>query len=56
MKNNDFAVFILTHGRPNKVYTLQALQKCGYTGKTYFVIDNEDKTAKEYYKNYGTEN
>ena len=53
MKNKDFAVFILTHGRPDNVITLQTLQKCGYTGKLYLIIDNEDKTAEQYYQNFG---
>tara|TARA_R110002020_G_scaffold106714_1_gene248237 strand:+ start:1011 stop:1871 length:861 start_codon:yes stop_codon:yes gene_type:complete len=50
--NKKFAIFILTHGRPNKVLTYRALKKQGYTGKIYIIIDNEDKTAKEYYKNF----
>lgn len=53
---DDFVVFILTHGRPDKVHTLKTLKKCGYTGKTILVIDNEDKTAQEYYDKYGKEN
>jgi len=50
---NNFCVFILTHGRPNNVVTYDSLKKFGYTGKVYIVIDNEDKTAKEYYKKFG---
>lgn len=53
--NDNFAVFILSHGRPNNVITLNTLKKCGYTGKWYIVIDNEDSTADEYYKNFGGE-
>lgn len=53
--NEKFAVFILSHGRPNKVITLNTLKKCGYTGEWYIVIDNEDDTAEEYYKNFGRE-
>lgn len=53
--NDNFAVFILSHGRPNNVITLNTLKKCGYTGKWYIVIDNEDSTADEYYKNFGEE-
>lgn len=53
--NDNFAVFILSHGRPNNVITLNTLKKCGYTGKWYIVIDNEDSTADEYYKNFGKE-
>lgn len=50
---NDFCVFILTHGRPDNVYTYNALIRAGYTGKIYIIIDNEDKTADEYYKIFG---
>ena len=53
---DDFVVFILTHGRPEKVYTLSALEKAGYTGKVILVIDNEDKTADRYYELYGRDN
>lgn len=56
MENKDFAVFILTHGRPNNVKTLNTLKKCGYTGKIYFIVDNEDKSIEQYQKNYGIEN
>lgn len=56
MENKDFAVFILTHGRPNNVKTLNTLKKCGYTGKIYFIVDNEDKTIEQYQKNFGIEN
>ena len=51
--NDDFAVFILTHGRANNVITYRSLQRAGYTGKVYIIIDNEDKQAPEYYKTYG---
>ena len=52
--NSDrFAVFILTHGRPNKVITYNTLRRQGYTGDVYIIIDNEDKTADEYRKRFG---
>jgi len=54
MKNNDnFCAFILSHGRPNNVKTYKTLLRSGYTGKIFIVIDTEDKTADEYYKNFG---
>ncbi|WP_294348455.1 hypothetical protein [Prosthecochloris sp.] len=53
MKNRDFAVFILTHGRPNNVITYKSLQKHGYTGKVFIVIDNEDKSADQYREIFG---
>jgi hypothetical protein len=49
-------VFILTHGRPENVKTLSTLKKCGYTGKIYFIVDNEDKSIENYIKNYGIDN
>lgn len=51
--SDDFAIFILSHGRPNSVNTIKALKETGYTGKIYIVIDNEDATADEYRKNFG---
>ena len=53
MENKDFAVFILTHGRPDNVITYHTLKTSGYTGKIYIVIDNEDKLADKYYENFG---
>jgi hypothetical protein len=50
---DDFAVFILTHGRPDRVRTLDTLRTTGYTGKVYLVIDDEDKRADEYRARYG---
>ena len=55
MENNNFAVFILTHGRPDNVKTYKTLKKCGYTGSIYLIVDNEDKTIDKYIKNYGAE-
>lgn len=49
----DFAAFILSHGRANNVITYDTLRKTGYTGDIYIIIDNEDKTAKEYYDKFG---
>lgn len=53
--SNDFVVFILTHGRPDKVKTFDTLKKCGYTGKIYLIVDNEDKTIDKYISNFGGE-
>ena len=49
----NFAAFILSHGRANNVITYDTLIKTGYTGDIYIIIDNEDKTAKEYYDKFG---
>lgn len=52
---SDFAALILTHGRPDRVHTYFALRNAGYTGRIIIVIDNEDKTAKEYRSRYGSD-
>jgi len=50
---NDFAVFILSHGRANNVKTAKTLQKHGYTGRWYVLIDDEDEQEDIYRKNFG---
>lgn len=55
MENKDYCIFILTHGRPNNVLTYKTLLRCGYLGRVYFVLDNEDETVDEYVKNFGKE-
>jgi len=52
---DDFAAFILTHGRPDNVITLRTLRKSGYTGKVYIIIDNEDKFGDKYKAEFGEE-
>jgi hypothetical protein len=52
---NDFAVFILTHGRPDKVITYSTIRDSGYTGKIYLIVDDEDKTKDEYLRVYKNE-
>ena len=51
----SFAVFILSHGRPDNVKTYSSLRKHGYTGKIYILIDNEDDQSDRYIENYGDE-
>ena len=53
---DDFAVFILTHGRPNNVLTKKTLDRCGYDGRIVYIVDNEDSTAEEYCENFGKNN
>lgn len=50
---DKISVFILTHGRPDRVYTYDTLRRSGFTGDIYLVVDNLDKTAEEYKKKYG---
>lgn len=49
---HNYAVFILTHGRPDKVITYNTLRQSGYTGKIYLICDDEDKTLLEYQEKY----
>jgi hypothetical protein len=51
--NSEFVVFILTHGRPDRVVTLNTLRRQGYTGKIYFIVDNEDKAQEDYRARFG---
>lgn len=53
--NKDFCVLILTHGRPDNVVTIDSLRRAGYTGDIHFVVDNEDKSADQYIKNFGAD-
>lgn len=46
--NPKLATFILTHGRPDNVVTLKTLQRSGYTGDVFLLIDNEDERGDEY--------
>jgi hypothetical protein len=39
MLRNDFCVFILTHGRADRVYTYKTIRNQGYTGPIYLVIE-----------------
>lgn len=50
---NDFCAFILTHGRPDRVFTYDTLKNAGYTGKIYIVVDDEDDTIEAYRKRFG---
>lgn len=52
---DTFCVFILTHGRPDNVLTIQTLKRCGYTGKLYLIVDNEDQTVDRYIKKFGAD-
>ncbi len=48
----NYAAFILSHGRPNKVLTVNTLKRHGYTGKIYIIIDDTDPTIEQYKQNF----
>lgn len=49
----DFCAMILTHGRPDRVHTFNALRKGGYTGPIFLVVDDLDRTRQQYVERYG---
>ena len=51
--NSKFAVLILSHGRADRIYTIETLRKGGYTGKIYIVVDDEDEQRGDYIQLYG---
>jgi len=53
---DNFAAFILCHENPTKVLTWKSLDKYGYTGKKYIVIDDQDKCIDEFKSMYCEEN
>lgn len=53
MENKDYTVFIISNNRPNKVYTDTMLSKYNYTGTSYIVLDNEDKSINDYIEKFG---
>jgi len=51
--DKEFAVFILTNGRPEKVITHRSLRRHGYEGKIYLIIDNLDSCRDAYIEKFG---
>ena len=52
VSNKQFAVFILTYGRSEKIYTLNTLKKQNYTGQIFLICSDDDKQLSNYKKNY----
>lgn len=52
---NDFAVFILTNRRAGNVRTYRALRNCGYTGRIFLLVDDEDPQLQAYRDEYGSD-
>jgi len=53
--DDNFCIFILSHGRPDRVVTLRTMKEMGYTGKWFIIVDNEDKTIDKYIENFGND-
>lgn len=56
MIKGNFAVFILAHENPDRVVTWTCLEKYGYTGKKYIVLDDQDKCISQFQDKYGKDN
>lgn len=50
---NNYAVFILSYGRPDNIVTIPTLRKAGYEGKIFIVVDDKDNTLEQYKSNFG---
>jgi len=50
---DNFCIFILSHGRPDRVFTYDFLVRSKYEGKVYIVIDDEDEAANGYFDRFG---
>lgn len=55
MALDNFAAFILTNKRPDKVITYKTLRDFGYTGRIVILVDNEDPTVDEYKAKFGSQ-
>lgn len=53
MLRSDFGVVIPTYGRADRVFTIDSLKKCGYTGPIYLLCDDSDPTLDEYKSRFG---
>ncbi|MGL5766829.1 MAG: hypothetical protein ACRCX8_14420 [Sarcina sp.] len=50
---DDFAIFILSYNRSDRMYTIKSLEESKYTGKWYIVLGDDDPTIDEYINKYG---
>lgn len=55
LDHNKCAVFLLSHGRPDRVHTYHQLLRRGWTKPIYIIVDNEDPTVDRYRELFGEE-
>ena len=53
IKNEKYAVFILTFGRADRVYTEKTLRRYGYTGDIYYICSDDDPQIASYKSRFG---
>lgn len=56
MPKNNFAVFILSYGRCDRVFTYDTLRRCGYTGDILLVCSDDDSQLENYKEKFSKEN
>lgn len=52
MNNRKYAVFILSFGRADRVYTYETLKKYGYKGDIVIICSDDDKQLAEYKRRF----
>ena len=55
VSSTEMVVFIISHNNPDGVLTLGSLEKYGYTGEYYFVLDDKDPSIERYREKFGGE-
>ncbi len=50
---NNYAIFIPTYKRPDRVYTVKALRDAKYTGQIYLIVGDDDPCVQQYIDIYG---
>ena len=50
---NDFIVFVLSHENVGRLITIESLQRHGYSGKYYVVLDDSDSEIEQYKSRFG---
>ena len=49
----NFAIMIISHKRANTQLTYETLQRVGYTGNLFIIVDDEDPQLEDYKRIYG---
>ncbi len=50
---SNFCIFIISYKRAGNIETIRTIERAGYTGDYYILIDDRDPQRKQYYENYG---
>lgn len=53
MSKINYVTFIISHGRADKIKTIDSLKRVGFNGPYFIVIDDQDNTRAKYIENFG---